>query len=1019
MRSLLLSVFSLLVCSVQVQAQDLFFALLSGHQQVPSVATPAEHTVLLEISGDTLRVVTLDTMVLTSEIDPTIGAHIHTGYTGQNGPVTLALPFENIGTDGAGYALAALRDTFFVLAAPLRDTLRNTMLQGRAYINVHTLLFPSGEVRGQLVNNAVVDDIYDAMLYGDQENPGVLSDGVGGVLIELLGNQITVSGSFQLDNPLQAVGGTGAHLHIGLFGENGPVVFPLTPVTGADGLTGIFRREQNVFTLTAAQLDTLQARNLYVNIHSVAYPSGEIRGQVVGLGSNLYFSHVSYDVPSAFPNASARMRIMAEKIVGQPLITFSGSYAGWGNEITARTLRVFTQIANPFGGTALNSLGIPTRPSTAAGEGRVPLVVRQATDVQLDGLFQRYSTRAGFLIGNSVVYDNDFYHECKRAFYSVITPSQEVGSTPSRGRGDIVTEYYTSRIEVNGFISGLTDTLNNGGFHIHEGMAGENGPVVAPIDFFRLGAGMASAAVLPTFTIINLTPEQAITMKDRGFYYNLHTPLFPAGEVRGQITPRANTLYHAIVEPQQAGANNRPTEGDGAILIEADHNRMVATGSFRELSGFNPAIGGGAHLHVGLPGVAGPIRFPLATNAASGATSGDFLPDDNTFSGVTTGILDSLLGRQYYVNIHTSTAPSGEIRGQVAPLSTNTLATSLSPDLTLPYTGMLGTSRGTGRLVASLYDTTAVIVGSFAQLSSKIDTLVAGGAHMHAGTVAASGGILFPIRVNLGANDTAASVLPTRNVVALTPAQRTTLLAGNVYANVHTTAAGSGAIRGQMLMAENQYPDAVASFTFPTNGATIDLKSAPDATPANIDWTASADPDAEQDIAYFWQLYADTLARPVVQTAVSATKGVTLRFGQIDSLLASLGVAENASVTVFHRANTTDGSLITPSKFARVTFVRQAPSGLQELPAGAARLVNTLGTSGGHTLYLDVNDLPAGRYSYEILTSTGQRLQQASIDHRGANQRYEINETPSNSGFYFLRLLDMSGRASAWGFVIQ
>ncbi len=64
---------------------------------------------------------------------------------------------------------------------------------------------------------------------------------------------------------------TGAHIHNGAAGTNGPVVVPFTvtpsPITGST-------------TLTDAQVQQLTAGTWYVNLHTAAHPGGEIRGQL-------------------------------------------------------------------------------------------------------------------------------------------------------------------------------------------------------------------------------------------------------------------------------------------------------------------------------------------------------------------------------------------------------------------------------------------------------------------------------------------------------------------------------------------------------------------------------------------------------------------------------------------------------------------------------------------------------------------------------------------------------------------
>ena len=87
----------------------------------------------------------------------------------------------------------------------------------------------------------------------------------------------------------------GAHFHCGRAGQNGPVAFGLispgplsldgkrirgslvnTDFTGADCSPAIGRSVNNIAALQAAMQDGL----IYLNIHSDAFPAGEIRGQL-------------------------------------------------------------------------------------------------------------------------------------------------------------------------------------------------------------------------------------------------------------------------------------------------------------------------------------------------------------------------------------------------------------------------------------------------------------------------------------------------------------------------------------------------------------------------------------------------------------------------------------------------------------------------------------------------------------------------------------------------------------------
>lgn len=62
-----------------------------------------------------------------------------------------------------------------------------------------------------------------------------------------------------------------AHIHIGAPGMVGSVAIPFANLTSP--ITG-------TVTLTADQADNLLKNSMYVNMHSNAYPNGEIRGDI-------------------------------------------------------------------------------------------------------------------------------------------------------------------------------------------------------------------------------------------------------------------------------------------------------------------------------------------------------------------------------------------------------------------------------------------------------------------------------------------------------------------------------------------------------------------------------------------------------------------------------------------------------------------------------------------------------------------------------------------------------------------
>ncbi len=68
--------------------------------------------------------------------------------------------------------------------------------------------------------------------------------------------------------------GTGAHIHEGASGKNGPDIITLKKTSDNEWSV------PDDAKLTDAQYDAFKAGHLYVNVHSEAHKSGEIRGQL-------------------------------------------------------------------------------------------------------------------------------------------------------------------------------------------------------------------------------------------------------------------------------------------------------------------------------------------------------------------------------------------------------------------------------------------------------------------------------------------------------------------------------------------------------------------------------------------------------------------------------------------------------------------------------------------------------------------------------------------------------------------
>lgn len=262
---------------------DAFAATLTGAQQVPMRPSDATGSGTVAIHAGSRRM----TAVLTTAGIAGTGANIHQGPPGTIGPILFPL-VETPAGSGIWTATAILTEAQY-----------NAFKTGEFYFNVQSLAFVGGEIRGQITahvpgstpvgsatsaagavppgSNRFVSPVANstgtflAALRGSQEVPPNPSTalGSGTILIDPASRQMTaaLATSGMVD--------TSAHIHEAAPGVNGPIVIPLAEAVTASGVW-VARA-----TLTEDQYKVLKAGNFYFNVHSTAFPAGEIRGQIL------------------------------------------------------------------------------------------------------------------------------------------------------------------------------------------------------------------------------------------------------------------------------------------------------------------------------------------------------------------------------------------------------------------------------------------------------------------------------------------------------------------------------------------------------------------------------------------------------------------------------------------------------------------------------------------------------------------------------------------------------------------
>lgn len=340
-----------------------------------------------------------------------------------------------------------------------------------------------------------------AVLTADQETGSVASGAFGSATLTLDRSTRTLSAMVTTDG----VTATAAHIHAGAAGSNGAVVLPLTVSANGAALAST--------VLTQGQLDSLDAGELYLNVHSAAHAGGEIRGQI---GREVYSAKLT-GLQETNPVTTAATG--SGRLVLNPVTrALSGEVELQGVTATAAHIH-----AGAFGSNGAVVIALEDH----GGHGHYTVPANTVlTPAQVDAL------RAGelyFNVHSAAHAGGEIRGQIgRRVFLATASGASEVPSNGSAASGTAFVTYDPATRGIKGSLtlSGMTASAA----HIHMAAAGVNGPIAVYLVETAAGSGVWA---VPANT--RLTAEQAAALLNGGLYFNAHSAAFASGEVRGQL----------------------------------------------------------------------------------------------------------------------------------------------------------------------------------------------------------------------------------------------------------------------------------------------------------------------------------------------------------------------------------------------------------------------------------------------------------------------------------------------------
>jgi hypothetical protein len=484
-----------------------FTALLSAEHAVPDSADSIGSGLgTFQVEGDVLTFA----ISYVNLSGTATAAHIHgEASTTETAGVMIDLAPFNGGAFGESGVFAG--------SVTLSPEQKQIVQDGKSYVNIHTVDNPGGEIRGQ-----IAPVFMKVSLSGASARPNPVStSGKGQGTMFLQGRTLSINVRYE------GLSGeaTAAHIH-GPAGKDEAtgVLLDLSTFTG--GEFGASGHIAGTAELTTEQLSAVIDGMSYINIHTAANPSGEIRGQVESQSGVFPLAAAIsglFELPD--PILGAASGFGGLYVEGNDLV-FTINYNGLSAAATAAHIHGPASVFEN-GGVMINleSFNGGAFGESGSFNGRLKLTMDQKAAI-LDGLtyinIHTPDNPAGELRGQiaPIIYRGNLSGAAERPD-PVLTTGGGVGLLTFVGPIGSFNIVYTG-------LSGPATAA-----HLHA-PSGEDSTAAPALDLeeFNGGAFGVSGGL---FSLPGNNPAMIPFVVGRASYVNVHTEANPAGEVRGQV----------------------------------------------------------------------------------------------------------------------------------------------------------------------------------------------------------------------------------------------------------------------------------------------------------------------------------------------------------------------------------------------------------------------------------------------------------------------------------------------------